>query len=202
LTGDIANDFFPWKNPEYLPDDFAFWIVAAITSIASLGILAPESVALALGLEVTDIAVIATSAGAFASAAVQQITESLRPDLTPSQGLAQLGAFGTTVGSDTRTTIEQWANTTFRGHSDAAGKDLRDYLRGGSYAGPIFPSNQEIETFFKDQMVSRIINSAWNSNNVKVFIMFANTTDSSDSHGPSYAKYYSEKDGGVYYLYS
>jgi hypothetical protein len=68
LIDEMSLLFFPWKNPRFILGDAQFWIVAAITALAALGTLG--TAALGVGL---------VGAGAFAGAAMQQVTQSLSP---------------------------------------------------------------------------------------------------------------------------
>ena len=190
LTGILAHDFFPWKNPSYAPASVVIWVVAGITSVAAFGALGGEEVGIAAG-----------ALANFVSAAANQVVQSLSPQLTPTEGVAQLGAFATQAGETTRRSLEQWVNMTFSGQQDVLGHSLKDYIAGGSFVQLSTPSNHEIEEFYKQQMLARTINLAWKTSHSKVFIMFANTTDPNDDHGPNETKYYSANDGGVYYFY-
>jgi hypothetical protein len=190
LTGILAQDFFPWKNPIYPPALVLIWVLASISSVATFGSLNSVETGIATG-----------ALANFVSAAANQAMLSLSPDLTPTQGIAQLGAFATQAGETTRQSLEQWVNTTFSGQQDVLGHSLKDYVAGGSFVELSPLSNYEIEEFYKQQMLARTINMAWKTSHSKVFIMFANTTDPNDDHGPNETEYYSAKDGGVYYLY-
>lgn len=190
LTGILAQDFFPWQNPSYPAASVVIWIVASITSVAAFGSLADVGTTIAAG-----------ALANFVSAAANQVVQSLTPNLTPTEGIAQLGAFATQAGETTRRSLEQWVNGTFGGQQDVLGHSLKDYIAGGSFVQLSPPSSHEIEEFYKQQMLARTINLAWKISHSKVFIMFANTTDPNDDHGPNETKYYSAKDGGVYYLY-
>ncbi|KAH0538828.1 hypothetical protein FGG08_004604 [Glutinoglossum americanum] len=220
LIDEMALMFFPWKNPHFALGDAAFWIVAVITALAAFGTFGAVELAVAL-----------VGVGAFAGAAIQQVTLAL----TPSNGFAsetatKLGAFASLAGSSTRKGLEEWANSTFAGEPDAKQntimqdlpfsnfqKLLRASLMGGSYLGDNIPSNNDIEEFYKKQLISRTVNSEWRQvcirltrepsilttyrRTQKTFIYFAKTDDPNDSNGPNVTKYYSEEDGGVYYLY-
>jgi hypothetical protein len=166
------------------------WIVAGITSVASFG-----------SLEGVEAGIVAGALANFVSATANQVVQSLSPNLTPSEGISQLGAFATQTGETTRRSLEQWLNVTFSGQQDALGHSLKDYIAGGSFVQLSSLSNHDIEEFYKQQMLARTVNLAWKTSHAKVFIMFANTTDPNDDHGPNETKYYSAKDGGVYYLY-
>ena len=72
MTKDIANVFFPWKQPKFLLGDAAFWIVALITAIFA----APALIA---GPGAAVIAVGAVGVGAFVGAGVQQLSYALEP---------------------------------------------------------------------------------------------------------------------------
>jgi hypothetical protein len=190
LTGLLAEDFFPWKDPTFSPNSFVLWINTIITSIATFGSLHDN----VRGIETT-------SATNFISATNNQLDLSLSPNLTPEEGIAQLGSFATQIGESTRQSIEQWVNATFYGQQDAQGHTLRDYIAGGLFLQRETPLNSEIETFYRTLMVAKTVNLAWHMSGSPVFIMFANTTNPDDSHGPNATKYYSAEDGGVYYLY-
>lgn len=190
LTGILAEDFFPWKEPSYPPASVVIWVVASIMSVASFGSLGSVETGIAVG-----------ALANFVSAAANQVVQTLSPNLTPTEGVAQLGAFATQAGESTRRSLEQWVNLTFSGQQDVLGHSLKDYIAGGSFVQLSPPSSHDIEEFYKQQMLARTINLAWKTFHSKVFIMFANTTDPNDDHGPNETKYYSVKDGGVYYLY-
>ena len=190
LTGFLAEDFFPWKEPTFSPNSFVLWITTIVTSIATFGSLHSE----ATGIETA-------SAAKFISATGNQLVLSLGSDLTPQEGIAQLGAFSTQIGEKTRQSIEQWVNATFYGQQDAQGRTLRDYIAGGSFLQWETPLNTDIEAFYRTLMVAKTVNLAWRTSGSPVFIMFANTTNPDDSHGPNATKYYSAEDGGVYYMY-
>ena len=175
--------------PPYLGDQFIIWLGALIATIASAGTLAPEAVGFSIA-----------AAGAFISAAGQQLSLSLSPDITPGQGTSLLEALATSTGESTRAALEDWVNATFNGQTDANGHTLKDYLSGGLFMQPQYPSNQAIESFFKQQLLARAINTAWRTSGEKIFIMAA-TASADDSHGPNATKYYSEQDQKVYYLY-
>lgn len=189
LTGLLAEDFFPWKEPTFSPHSFVLWVATIITSIAAFGPLHDE----VRGLETA-------SAANFISATGNQLALSLSSNLTQ-EGIAQLGAFSTQTGENTRQSIEQWVNATFYGQQDAQGHTLRDYIAGGSFLQWDTPLNSDIEAFYRTLMVAKTVNLAWQTSGSPVFIMFANTTNPDDSHGPNVTKYYSAEDGGVYYMY-
>ena len=190
LTGSLAGDFFPWKDPTFSPNSFVLWITTIITSIAAFGSLQNE----VHGIE-------AASTANFISATGSQLVLSLSPNLNPEEGIAQLGAFATQTGQDTRQSIEQWVNATFYGQQDAQGHTIRDYIAGGSFLQWDTPLNSDIEAFYRTLMIAKTVNLAWHTSGSPVFIMFANTTNPDDSHGPNATKYYSAEDGGVYYMY-
>lgn len=62
------------------------------------------------------------------------------------------------------------------------------------------PSASQIEAFYKKQLFSIIINAQWRKR--KIWTTFYPTNDSSDASGPNETRYYSAKDGGVYYTYA
>ena len=190
LTGLLAEDFFPWKEPTFSPGSFVLWITTIIASIASFGSLHDD----VRGIETA-------AAASFISATGHQLVLSLSPNLTPEEGIAQLGAFATQIGEQSRQSMEQWVNATFYGQQDAQGHTLRDYIAGGSFLQWDTPLNSDIESFYRTLMVAKTVNFAWRTSGSPVFIMFANTTNPEDSHGPSATKYYSAEDGGVYYMY-
>ena len=190
LAGSLAGDFFPWEEPTFSPDSFVLWITTIIASIATFGAMNGE----VRGIETA-------SAANFISATGSQLVLSLSPNLTPQEGIAQLGSFATQIGEHTRQSIEQWVNATFFGQQDAQGHTLRDYIAGGSFLQWETPLNSDIEAFYRTLMVAKTVNYAWQMSGSPVFIMFANTTNPDDSHGPNAMKYYSAEDGGVYYLY-
>lgn len=75
-----------------------------------------------------------------------------------------------------------------------------DYLSGGSLTdATLLPSTSQIESFYKKQLFSAIINAQWRKR--KIFTTFHRTNDSLSSSGPNATRYYSQKDGGVYYTY-
>jgi hypothetical protein len=190
LTGSLAEDFFPWQEPTFPPSSFVLWITTIIASIATFGSVHG------------DVRAIETASAAnFISAMGNQLLLSLSPNLTPEEGIAQLGSFSTQIGENTRQSIEKWVNATFFGQQDAQGHTLRDYVAGGSFLQWDTPLNSDIEAFYRTLMVAKTVNYAWQISGSPVFIMFANTTNPDDSHGPNTMKYYSAEDGGVYYLY-
>jgi hypothetical protein len=75
-----------------------------------------------------------------------------------------------------------------------------DYFAGGAFVNhSILPAAPDVETFYTKQMVSMVINSQWRKG--KIFTTFFRTNDTNDTSGPNATRYYSEKDGGVYYTY-
>lgn len=76
-----------------------------------------------------------------------------------------------------------------------------DYIHGGALiSATLLPSASQIESFYKKQLFSTIINAQWRKR--KIFTTFFRTNDSSSSTGPNATRYYSARDGGVYYTYS
>lgn len=71
MTKDIANIFFPWKEPKFILGDAAFWVVALITAI-----FAAPALILHIGVEAT---IAAVALGAFVGAGVQQVSNALEP---------------------------------------------------------------------------------------------------------------------------
>lgn len=64
----------------------------------------------------------------------------------------------------------------------------------------LLPSASQIESFYKKQLFSTIINAQWRKR--KIFTTFFRTNDTESASGPNETRYYSQKDGGVYYTYS
>ncbi|OCK74569.1 hypothetical protein K432DRAFT_447221 [Lepidopterella palustris CBS 459.81] len=188
LSDQIALTFFPWKNPKFPFGDAAFWINAIISILFS--IIPGISVPLKSGLT------------ALTKAGVQQAEYSLQP-AAPSnnyQTLLQMQEYAATFGQTSRATVESWANDTFAGREDSQNHTILDYLAGGAYIeNTNIPSNSEIESFYKTQMISRTINAQWRTQ--KIFVTFTKTNNTNDTSGPAQTKYYSSQDGGVYYTY-
>ena len=177
----------------FQPDDFLFWTDAIFTTLASSGVVGP-----------TGPPVSATAASSFVSGAGYQITQyvnSTSPDLVAVQDMTNLGAFSNQASQSTLSAIQNWATTTFGGKVDGLGHTLKDYLADGLFVNASYPSAQQIQGFFKQQILARMINMSWRTSNVKVFIMFADTSSQDDATGPGQAKFYSPEDQGVYYLY-
>jgi hypothetical protein len=62
------------------------------------------------------------------------------------------------------------------------------------------PSASHIESFYKKQLISVVINSQWRKR--KVFTTFFQTNDTEDASGPNQTRYYSNENNGVYYTYA
>lgn len=74
LTGDIAETFFPWKNPTFILGDATFWIIAILTALLAFpaGMVAEEVAA--------DASIAAAGITAFVAAGVSQVSYSLQPE--------------------------------------------------------------------------------------------------------------------------
>ena len=72
MTKDIANIFFPWKEPKFLLGDAAFWVVALVTAIFAAPVLFAEAGAEAIAFGSVGL-------GAFVGAGVQQVSSALEP---------------------------------------------------------------------------------------------------------------------------
>jgi hypothetical protein len=118
--------------------------------------------------------------------------------MTQSEGLAALNEYATQAGVSSRTAVETWANATFWGQNDSENKNilwdssslpfpisskswadkldsLSDYLYNGTFSGSNLPSPTQIELFYKQQMISRIINSQWKYDDAQ-FYAFKNSS--------------------------
>jgi hypothetical protein len=82
-----------------------------------------------------------------------------------------------------------------------ANQTFSDYFKGGAMVDHSFlPSASEIESFYKKQLFSIIINAQWRKR--KIWTTFYETNDTADAFGPNQTRYYSSDDRGVYYTYS
>ena len=118
--------------------------------------------------------------------------------MTQSEGLAALNEYATQAGVSSRNAVETWANATFWGQNDSENKNilwdssslpfptsskswadkldfLSDYLYNGTFSGSNLPSPTQIELFYKQQMISRIINSQWRYDGAQ-FYVFKNSS--------------------------
>jgi hypothetical protein len=190
LMQQISVEFFPWKDPQFIFGDVAFWIVAIMSIMAAAALfIGPEAEFAALG------------ALALTSAAVQQISFSLAPG--PANGLQSLTAmskFAAEFGQVSRQQIESMANDTFWGVPDKNGRDVIDYMDNGTFIElDNLPAASDMEQFYKSSMVARTVNAQWRTQ--KIFTTFYRTNNSNDASGPNITRYYSDTDGGVYYTY-
>lgn len=189
LADEISQLFFPAKDPVFALEDVSFWIVAILTIFATVAsIIFPASAIPVLGI------------GAFAGAGVQELTESLKPGVPKSVQLAKITVFATTTGQTARQNLETWANQTFTGELDSSGKNFLDYTAGGSFISPMLPNSNQYEEFYEKQMISRTIGASWASH--RYYVTFSRSNDSSIATGPPSARYYSQEDQGVYYVYN
>lgn len=62
-------EFFPWSNPQFIVGDIIFWIIASITSIATVATLGAD----------LEIGAAAIGAAAFAGAGLSQLSTTLQP---------------------------------------------------------------------------------------------------------------------------
>lgn len=112
LIDSIATTFFPWKDPQFPLGAAAPWLTAILSIIFSF--MGPEGAAMG------------SLAGQLASAAINEVTVQQQP--TPGGVLLAdttvLGDNLATWGSQTRTSIDEWANTTFSGGTDQVGNNI------------------------------------------------------------------------------
>ena len=57
--------------------------------------------------------------------------------------------------------MQNWAADTFAGKPDLNGNTIVDYMSGGVLLAAQTPKASDVEQFYKDQMVSRIIQTLW-----------------------------------------
>lgn len=74
----------------------------------------------------------------------------------------EMQKYAAEYGESTRRMLSGWANTTFAGEADGANNTILDYLAGGAFVdSDVIPPPENIESFYKTQMVSRTINAKW-----------------------------------------
>ncbi|KAL1603764.1 hypothetical protein SLS60_005354 [Paraconiothyrium brasiliense] len=193
--------FFPWKEPDFAPEDALIWM-SGIVGIA--GAVAPILAASSMAAKRGEAAVAAGAGGfaALAGAGLSQISNEIKPDsIAGFASIATFKDFAADYGEALRSTLDTWSNTTFNGEKDASNYTFLDYFQGGAMVDHSFlPSASQIESFYKKQLFSIIINAQWRKR--KIWTTFHATNDTSDAFGPNATRYYSPSDGGVYYTYA
>ncbi|KAK3213657.1 hypothetical protein GRF29_28g563392 [Pseudopithomyces chartarum] len=192
--------FFPWREPNFAPEDALIW---ATGLVGLAGAIAPILAASSAAAKRSEAAAAAGAGGfsALAAAGLSQISNEIKPDsIAGFASIATFKDFAADYGEAMRKSLDTWSNTTFTGEKDASNYTIFDYLSGGSLTdATLLPSTSQIESFYKKQLFSAIINAQWRKR--KIFTTFHRTNDSLSSSGPNATRYYSQKDGGVYYTY-
>ncbi|KAL5404051.1 hypothetical protein PMIN03_009430 [Paraphaeosphaeria minitans] len=193
--------FFPWREPSFAPEDVLIWM-SGIVGVA--GAIAPILAASSAAARRGEAAIAAGGGGfaALAGAGLSQISNEIKPDsIAGFASIATFKDFAAEYGETLRSSIDSWSNTTFNGDKDASNYTFLDYFEGGAMVDHSFlPSATQIESFYKKQLFSIIINSQWRKR--KIWPTFHATNETSDAFGPNQTRYYSASDGGVYYTYA
>ncbi|KAK0639122.1 hypothetical protein B0T16DRAFT_422464 [Cercophora newfieldiana] len=186
----IAKTFFPPQDETFPFGDAAPWIIAILTVLFAIPLLAGETAAL-----------VGVGAGALLIGSTTTVNDQLEPlPATNILSVVEMQNYAGQYGETTRHMLSDWANTTFQGQRDGSDRTILNYISGGAFVNAdVIPTPKAIEGFYKAQMASRTINAKWRTS--RVFIMFTQTLDEDNISGPNQTKYYSKEDKGVYYLY-
>ncbi|KAM7191314.1 hypothetical protein V8F20_009369 [Naviculisporaceae sp. PSN 640] len=187
---DIAEMFFPANDQNFPFGDGSPWIIAILTILFAFPLFWGHKAAMA-----------GATTGALLIGGTTTAEDKLEPPPGSNIGsVVEMQNYAMNYGESTRRMLSEWANSTFMGEKDKSNHTILEYLAGGAFVdSDAIPPPEDIEAFYKTQMVSRTINAKWRTS--KIFIMFKSTLDADINSGPSQTKYYSEEDKGVYYLY-
>lgn len=144
--------FFPPDDQNFPFGDGSPWIIAILTILFAFPLFWGERAAMA---------------GATTGALLVGGTTTAEDRLEPPPGsnimsVIEMQKYAAEYGESTRRMLSGWANTTFAGEADGANNTILDYLAGGAFVdSDVIPPPENIESFYKTQMVSRTINAKW-----------------------------------------